>query len=79
MVHLLQTYARRYDKNIIFTIHQPNSDIFQLFDRVMLMVEGRFIYQGLNKDIAYYFSTMGFNCPIFSNPADYYLSIMHSD
>ena len=56
VIHLLKTYAKRYNKTIVFTIHQPNSDIFELFDRVMLMVEGRFIYQGPQKDIQNYFS-----------------------
>ena len=79
MISLLQSYARRYNKTIIFTIHQPNSDIFELFDRIMLMVEGRFIYQGLQKNIMAYFATMGFVCPQFTNPADYLMSIMHAE
>lgn len=79
MINLLQTYARRYNKTIIFTIHQPNSDIFDLFDRIMLMVEGRFIYQGLQKEVMPYFSAIGFYCPQFTNPADYLMSIMHAE
>jgi len=31
---------------VFMTIHQPNSEIFALFDKLMLLVEGRFIYQG---------------------------------
>ncbi len=43
------------------------------------MVEGRFIYQGLQKNIMAYFATMGFVCPQFTNPADYLMSIMHAE
>ena len=32
IITLLQKLARRDMKTIIYTIHQPNSDIFQLFD-----------------------------------------------
>lgn len=38
----------RKGKTVVFTIHQPDSDIFSLFDRLMLLVEGKFIYQVVN-------------------------------
>jgi hypothetical protein len=28
------------------TIHQPNSDIYDLFDDLALMIDGKFVYQG---------------------------------
>jgi hypothetical protein len=30
--------------NIITTIHQPNSQIFSMFDKLILMVDGHIIY-----------------------------------
>jgi ABC-type multidrug transport system ATPase subunit len=39
-------------KTIIFTIHQPSSDIYNLFDRIMLLVDGRFIYQGPKNEVS---------------------------
>lgn len=44
VINLLKHLARKYNKTIIFTIHQPSSDIWNLFDRVMLLVRGNFIY-----------------------------------
>lgn len=43
-IALLKKYAME-GKTVIFTIHQPDTDIFNLFDRLMLLVDGRFIYQ----------------------------------
>jgi len=41
-----------------------------MFDNVMLMVEGRFIYQGKGgHSVKDYFSRIGFSCGIFQNPA----------
>ena len=42
----LKRLTAEYGKTIFMTIHQPNSEIYQLFDQLMLMVEGQFIYQG---------------------------------
>ena len=41
-----------------------------MFDNVMLMVEGRFIYQGKGRDaVKDYFSKIGFTCGRLQNPA----------
>jgi len=41
-----------------------------MFDNVMLMVEGRFIYQGKGGNIVKdYFSKIGFTCGRHENPA----------
>lgn len=37
------------------TIHQPNSDIFELFDRLILMAEGKIVFQGSAKESTLYF------------------------
>ncbi|EAR86486.1 ABC transporter family protein (macronuclear) [Tetrahymena thermophila SB210] len=79
IIHLLKQYAQNKNKTVVFTIHSPSSDIWSMFDNIMLLVDGRFIYQGKgNLDIIQHFSSIGFNCPKFSNPADYFISIMHS-
>ena len=33
-------------KTVICTIHQPSSEVFELFDRILLMAEGRTAYLG---------------------------------
>lgn len=49
IIQYLKNLALNQNKTVIMTIHQPNSDIFYLFDRLLLMVEGRIIYQGPSK------------------------------
>ena len=43
---ILQTLAREKGKTIISTIHQPSSQSFALFDRLILMADGHIVYQG---------------------------------
>lgn len=33
-------------KTIILTIHQPSSELFSLFDKILLMAEGRVAFLG---------------------------------
>jgi ATP-binding cassette, subfamily G (WHITE), eye pigment precursor transporter len=43
-------------KTIICTIHQPSSEIFDKFDRLCLMAEGRLAFSGDLKDAMKFFS-----------------------
>ncbi|EAR86642.1 ABC-2 family transporter protein (macronuclear) [Tetrahymena thermophila SB210] len=79
VVDVLQHYAKLKNKTIICTIHQPSSEIFMKFDRLILLVEGKFIYQGPKERVIQYFASFGFQCPQLSNPADYFMSIMHGE
>ena len=77
IVWYMKKLSRSGNKTIAMTIHQPSSEIFELFDNLFLLVAGRMIYQGPAKDSTPYFAQMGFNCPEFNNPPDYFMSIMH--
>lgn len=65
-------------RTVISTIHQPNSDIFELFDRLMLLAQGKIIYFNEARLAVNYFGTLGdkYRCPEWSNPADHFMSIM---
>lgn len=60
-----------YKRIIVSTIHQPSSDIFHLFDRLILLHDGKMMYDGNVSEVIEYFSSLGFQCPTYSNPADY--------
>ena len=79
IVWYMKKLAQNHNKTVAMTIHQPSSEIFSLFDDLILMVEGRLVYQGLAGESAEYFAQMGFRCPEFSNPPDYFMSIMHHE
>lgn len=71
--------ASAKNKTVAMTIHQPSSEIFDLFDDLILMVAGRLVYQGPAADSVPHFAQMGFRTPEFSNPPDYFMSIMHHE
>ncbi|TPX36852.1 hypothetical protein SeMB42_g07013 [Synchytrium endobioticum] len=58
-------------RTIIATIHQPSSEIFHLFDDLILMADGKVMYAGACDPVVDYFAQRGFPCPKYTNPADY--------
>ncbi|KAI4226498.1 MAG: hypothetical protein L6R40_008288 [Gallowayella cf. fulva] len=66
-------------RTIIVTIHQPRSEIWGLFDRLVLLSGGASVYSGLVKDSMPYFSNLGFSSPAFVNPAEYLVDLAAVD
>lgn len=80
IVRYLSDLAHKRNKTIIMTIHQPNTEIFNIFDKLVLMVEGRLIYQGpASSATAYFSSEFSLTCPELHNPADYFMSVIHQE
>ena len=47
---------------VVCTIHQPNSDITDRFDDIMLLASGRVVYFGRWAHAVQHFSDLGFRC-----------------
>ncbi|KAI9335039.1 hypothetical protein DFJ73DRAFT_852417 [Zopfochytrium polystomum] len=79
VIECLVSLARQYKRTVIFTIHQPRSNIYALFDQLVLLAKGKMIYSGPAQDAAIdHFSSMGYNCPLGFNLADYLVDLtMH--
>lgn len=76
VMEILGDLARKDGRTVVSTIHQPNSDIFEMFDRLMLLARGKIIYMNEARLSVDYFSSIGFQCPDLSNPADYFMTMM---
>ena len=61
---------------VIATIHQPNSYIFALFDRMLLLGGNEVVYHGSAEGSIDYFKSIGFECPEFNNPAEFLLELI---
>ncbi|NXL37990.1 ABCG2 protein, partial [Glaucidium brasilianum] len=69
----------RRGRTIIFSIHQPRYSIFKLFDSLTLLALGKVLYHGPAKQALEYFSSIGYECEPFNNPADFFLDIINGD
>eukprot|EP01133_Synstelium_polycarpum_P014998 gene14998-17734_t len=63
--------TREKNITIICTIHQPRSEIYRLFTKVLVLTEGRLVYYGSNP--VEHFISLGYPFPEQTNPADYIL------
>lgn len=70
IMKLIKNEAKHRGISALATIHQPSSDLFYTFDRIILLSEGFTIYNGPPSGVENFYSTWGFKMPRFANPAD---------
>ena len=75
IVECIKTLAR-HGKTVIFTIHQPSSELFEMFDKICLLSEGRLAFIGSKSAASNFFEKQGFKSPQNYNPADYFIKIL---
>ena len=67
-------------RTVICTLHQPRSSIFDMFDYLCCLSEGRVVYFGLAKDSVKYFEQeAGRICSPYYNPADFIIDLALED
>lgn len=71
--------ARKENRTVVSTIHQPNTDIFEMFDRLVLLAKGKIIYFNKAELAVDFFDKLGYKCPELSNPCDYFMTMMSKE
>lgn len=79
LMQLLKDYAVRERKTVITTIHQPSSQIFHMFDKLLLMSGGQVAYFGDVNSVVPFFSSVGFQMSAHYNPADFVMEKIKGD
>ncbi|CDJ35850.1 LOW QUALITY PROTEIN: white protein, putative [Eimeria mitis] len=63
-------------RTIICTIHQPSSNIFNMFTKVLLLSRGRLVFYGDREATLLYFSRLGRPCPPFTSVPEFLLELL---
>lgn len=80
VTHMLIDLCQSNGMTLIATIHQPSSNIFRMFSRVLVLVSGHIAYFGTPCAVVDYFHSIGFSLPYQQyNPADFVLDIVVND
>jgi len=78
VISLLQVLAHQ-GRTIVCTIHQPSAKLFELFDKVYVVSEGKCIYQGNLNAMLHFLEMHNLECPKTHNPADFMIEVASGD
>lgn len=71
VVETLSRLSKTHGTCVIMSIHQPRSDIFALFDKLILLSAGSMLYSGPSARVLDYFDQLGFQPAADYNTADF--------
>lgn len=71
VVAVLQGLAASGACTVVCSLQQPAAEVFALLSHIIVMANGRLIFEGLADEIAPVFSQKGLACPKEHNPLDY--------
>lgn len=71
IVKYLSQMAQLMDITMLISLLQPPPETFELFDDIILLCQGRIVYQGPRENVLEFFEHVGFKCPARKNTADF--------
>ncbi|KAM8718010.1 hypothetical protein ACLKA7_004679 [Drosophila subpalustris] len=77
-IQLLRSLANE-GRTIVCTIHQPSTNIFNLFNLIYVLSSGQCTYQGTPQNTVMFLKQIGLECPAYHNPADFLLECVNGD
>lgn len=66
-------------RTVITSIHSPRSEIWAMFDNVILLSAGEVLYSGETTKVATYFAAHGYDMPATTNPAEFLIDLAAID
>lgn len=73
---LLRDLAHEEKRTVLCTIHSPSSELFALFDDLLLFSKGHVVYHGPTADAPAYFASVGYPVPPRTNPSEYFMNLL---
>jgi ABC-type multidrug transport system ATPase subunit len=55
----------------VISLQQPAPEVFDLFDDIVLLVEGHIVYNGPRESVMMHFNSLGFSKPADADVADF--------
>ncbi|XP_048554704.1 ABC transporter G family member 1-like isoform X1 [Triticum urartu] len=71
--------AKRNGTTVVAAIHQPSTEVFELFHGLCLLANGKTVYFGPASKAMEFFDANGFPCPLRMNPSDHFLRMINID
>ncbi|KAF8676075.1 hypothetical protein HU200_047580 [Digitaria exilis] len=70
-VKFLQTFVHVLEGTALISLLQPSPETYELFDDIIVLSDGKIVYQGPRVLVQEFFEWMGFKCPTRKGVADF--------
>lgn len=71
IVACLQQLVQITNATVLVSLLQPAPEIFNLFDDIILMADGKIVYHGTRDQVLEFFEDCGFRCPKTKGVAEF--------
>ncbi|RHZ87767.1 hypothetical protein Glove_30g36 [Diversispora epigaea] len=79
VMNAIKNMAQKHKLTVIASIHQPSTETYSLFDKLLILGSGKPLYFGERETALTYLDELGYACPAYANPADHFLNLVNSD
>ncbi|KAK3938488.1 P-loop containing nucleoside triphosphate hydrolase protein [Diplogelasinospora grovesii] len=79
VINYLKGVAKRNNLIVIASIHQPSTSVFNLFDKLLLLSQGKPHYFGPVAAVSEHYESLGRPVPLHVNPAEFLLELVNID
>ena len=71
IVKSLKQFLHILEGTAVISLLQPAPETYDLFDDIILLTDGKIVYQGPRENVLEFFESMGFKCPERKGVADF--------
>ncbi|MFS7950548.1 putative ABC transporter, AAA+ ATPase domain, P-loop containing nucleoside triphosphate hydrolase [Helianthus anomalus] len=71
IVRSLKQFLHILEGTAVISLLQPAPETYDLFDDIILLTDGKIVYQGPRENVLEFFESMGFKCPERKGVADF--------
>ena len=76
IVKSFRQYLHILEGTAVISLLQPAPETYNLFDDIILLTEGKIVYQGPRDNVLEFFEFMGFKCPERKGVADFLQEVL---
>ncbi|KAI9914491.1 hypothetical protein PsorP6_007143 [Peronosclerospora sorghi] len=79
VMQYIERLCQEGGKNVVCTIHQPSSSIYSMLTNLIILSGGELVYSGPTSAAIAHFFSMGYVCPMYTNPAEYFVHLVNTN
>ncbi|XP_050432197.1 protein scarlet-like isoform X2 [Adelges cooleyi] len=76
VVNIMEELVSNNKKTVVCIIHQPSSELLNVFHQLILVADGRIAYSGPANKVTSFFESIGYRCPENYNSAEFIMKIL---